>query len=188
MREPCNKVITNLAMVYQNFTIGDVVCKGISPCEWRWKAYKLPTEFNGRSVLDIGTWEGFFAFEATRRGAKNVCAIDYTAWKRHPDSFVQFCENAKKLAPCLRYELKDVCTLTPAFGQFDVVLLLQVLYHVRDPFMAIRGAASVCKQDLWIETMVLGEEDSLPCFWPVMTDDPYPVFWPSQQAVIKTVD
>ena len=29
----------------------------------------LPEDLNGRSVLDIGAWDGFFSFEAERRGA-----------------------------------------------------------------------------------------------------------------------
>jgi tRNA (mo5U34)-methyltransferase len=34
----------------------------------------------GRTVLDIGTWDGFYAFEAERRGAARVVAIDHYVW------------------------------------------------------------------------------------------------------------
>src|SRR5262249_6084283 len=39
---------------------------------------KLPPRLDGLSVLDIGAWDGFFSFEAERRGAKRVVAYDLT--------------------------------------------------------------------------------------------------------------
>lgn len=33
-----------------------------------------------KSVLDIGTWDGYFAFEAERRGASRVVALDHYVW------------------------------------------------------------------------------------------------------------
>lgn len=34
----------------------------------------------GRSVLDVGAWDGFFSFEAERRGARRVVALDHFVW------------------------------------------------------------------------------------------------------------
>lgn len=34
----------------------------------------------GRRVLDIGAWDGFFSFEAERRGAAEVLATDHFCW------------------------------------------------------------------------------------------------------------
>jgi|SRR5689334_10255674 len=34
----------------------------------------------GRSVLDIGAWDGYYAFEAERRGARDVLATDHFCW------------------------------------------------------------------------------------------------------------
>lgn len=34
----------------------------------------------GRDVLDIGAWDGFFSFEAERRGARRVVALDHFSW------------------------------------------------------------------------------------------------------------
>jgi len=39
----------------------------------------LPS-LKGKSVLDIGAWDGFFSFEAERRGAARVLALDHYAW------------------------------------------------------------------------------------------------------------
>ncbi len=37
-------------------------------------------DLSGKSVLDIGTWDGYFAFEAERRGAARVVALDHYVW------------------------------------------------------------------------------------------------------------
>ncbi|MBW3608146.1 MAG: hypothetical protein KY463_07285 [Actinobacteria bacterium] len=42
-------------------------------------ALALP-DLRGRSVLDIGGWDGFFAFEAERRGAARVAVLDHYMW------------------------------------------------------------------------------------------------------------
>src|SRR6185437_10792367 len=34
----------------------------------------------GKSVLDIGAWDGFFSFEAEKRGAARVLATDHFCW------------------------------------------------------------------------------------------------------------
>ena len=38
----------------------------------------------GKSVLDIGCYDGFQSFEAFRRGAKRVLATDYFMWNVDP--------------------------------------------------------------------------------------------------------
>jgi len=40
---------------------------------------QLP-DFRGRSVLDIGAWDGYYSFLAERRGASRVVALDHYAW------------------------------------------------------------------------------------------------------------
>ena len=41
----------------------------------------LPEDLRGRSVLDVGAWDGFFSFECERRGATRVLALDGPAWQ-----------------------------------------------------------------------------------------------------------
>lgn len=40
---------------------------------------QLPS-FEGRTVLDIGAWDGYYSFLAERRGAARVVAMDHYAW------------------------------------------------------------------------------------------------------------
>ena len=41
---------------------------------------QLPDDLTGKTVLDVGAWDGFFSFEAERRGAERVVALDSHAW------------------------------------------------------------------------------------------------------------
>jgi len=43
-------------------------------------AVGLPDDLSGMSVLDIGGWDGWFAFEAERRGASRVAVLDHYMW------------------------------------------------------------------------------------------------------------
>jgi tRNA (mo5U34)-methyltransferase len=51
--------------------------KGLSELVLR--ADQLP-DFAGKSVLDVGTWDGYYAYEAERQGARRVVALDHYAW------------------------------------------------------------------------------------------------------------
>ena len=63
---------------YHTIDLGNgVVTKGISVQET--SAGVLP-EVAGRSVLDIGAWDGKFSFAAEQRGATRVVALDHYAW------------------------------------------------------------------------------------------------------------
>jgi tRNA (mo5U34)-methyltransferase len=54
-----------------------VVTKGLS--ESLLTEDQLP-DFAGRSVLDVGAWDGYYSFLAERKGASAVTAIDHYAW------------------------------------------------------------------------------------------------------------
>ena len=59
---------------------GGVVTKGIDDSALRLARLDLPQSLAGLTVLDIGAWDGFFSFEAERRGAARVVAADYFSW------------------------------------------------------------------------------------------------------------
>jgi ribosomal protein L11 methylase PrmA len=49
----------------------------------RYRVSALPEDFAGMSVLDVGCFDGFYAFLAERRGAERVVAVDneqYRLW------------------------------------------------------------------------------------------------------------
>src|SRR5204862_763819 len=113
-----------------------IVTRGVDAAQAeRLSRLHLPSSLSGRSVLDIGAWDGFFSFEAERRGAARVVATDYYAWH----GLGWGTGNGKAGFELARQTLRsrvedvdiDVMELTPErIGTFDVVLFLGVLYHV----------------------------------------------------------
>ncbi len=39
-------------------------------------AYRIPKDLTGKRVLDVGAWDGYWTFEALKRGAREAVAID----------------------------------------------------------------------------------------------------------------
>ena len=154
--------------------------------------YRLPDDLSGRRCLDIGTWDGFWAFELERRGAAEVIAIDLDDerdldWppRRRPAAFGTgrgdgFREARERLGSSVERVELSVYDLSPErLGSFDVVFCGSVLIHLRDQFLALERIASVCRG-----TFVSAEEyDRLGSLLPVAVnrwrgDDPSAVvFW-----------
>lgn len=115
--------------------------------------FGLPDDMTGMRVLDVGCAEGFFSFEAERRGASEVVAID-----SFPDSVHRFniCRNALNSKAtaylCNVYELN-----VRAFGTFDMVFFFGVLYHLRNPILALEKIFSVCTGTLLMQTAGMKE-------------------------------
>lgn len=53
--------------------------KSVAALKHEVEALRLP-DLQGKTVLDIGAYDGFFSFEAERRGAARVVALDHYAW------------------------------------------------------------------------------------------------------------
>jgi tRNA (mo5U34)-methyltransferase len=118
--------------------------------------YGLPASLEGKSVLDVGAWDGWFSFEAERRGAVRVVAADSFSWSGANWGSKESFELARSaLGSRVEDEVIDVLDLSPErLGTFDVVLFLGVLYHMRYPQLAIDKVASVCHGLLIVETHV----------------------------------
>jgi len=168
----------------------DVLTPGVDASRQRLERMRFPASFAGKSVLDVGAWDGFFSFEAERRGARDVLATDSYAWSGQGWSDKRGFEFARhELHSNVRSLTIDVMDLSPQAvgGQYDVVLLLGVLYHVRHPFLALERVASVTGQMLILET----EVDNLLVPWPSMAfypadelnGDPTNWFGPNARAV-----
>ncbi|MQA30635.1 MAG: DUF1698 domain-containing protein [Luteitalea sp.] len=112
----------------------------------------LPPSLAGKSVLDVGSWDGFYAFECERRGASRVLATDSFAWRKGKGGF----ELARRILDSRVEDMDiDVLELGPErVGTFDVVLFLGVLYHMRHPLLALERVASVSVDHLILETHI----------------------------------
>jgi tRNA (mo5U34)-methyltransferase len=115
---------------------------------------QIPEDLTGKSVLDIGAWDGFFSFECERRGASRVLAVDTFAWDHYgKDGFLLAHEelNSKVEHRRLAAEEIDAATL----GTFDVVLFLGVFYHLRSPISVLERLRGVTAGTLICETHAL---------------------------------
>ena len=120
----------------------------------RLRLLQIPDDLTGWTVLDIGAWHGFFSFECERRGADRVLAVDSFAWDKF--GMDEFLDAKTRLGSRVEYRHADVHQLDPAeIGQFDLVLLLGVLYHLRNPLLALERVHSIAKRLVICETHVL---------------------------------
>lgn len=116
----------------------------------------LPKRLEGKTILDIGAWDGFYSFEAERRGAARVLATDSFSWGGGGWGTKAGFELATKvLGSRVEDRFLDVLDLSPdKIGKFDLVLFLGVLYHMRHPLLALERVFSVTNQQLILETHV----------------------------------
>ncbi len=115
---------------------------------------KFPESFKGTSVLDIGAWDGYFSFEAEKRGANKVLAIDNFYRDRLEETATQGFEVAKEiLASKVEFKKASVYDLNPeTFGLFDTVFFFGVFYHLKHPLLALEKVYSVTKEMMILET------------------------------------
>ena len=148
---------------------GGITTPGVDDTPNKLAQVRLPVDLMGKTVLDIGAWDGFFSFEAERRGARRVVALDGGVWKVDSIGKAGF-EFARKV---LDSKVEDVemevnSISIEALGQFDLVLFLGVLYHLPDPVGSFLKVASVAAHDIIIETHVDLIEHDVPAmaFYP----------------------
>ncbi len=118
---------------------------------------RLPADLTGRTVLDIGTYDGFYAFEAERRGADRVLATDSWTWNWPGSDARRNFELAHEvLGSRVDSQVVAVEDLTPdaVGGRYDVVLFLGVLYHAPDPLGYLRRLRDVTAGLAVVETLV----------------------------------
>jgi len=121
-------------------------------------------DVRGRSVLDIGAWDGFFSFESERRGASRVLATDHFCWSgpgwgtRQGFEYTHRKLNSKVEA--LDIDLNDLETAD--LGTFDTVLFLGVIYHVKDPLRSIEMLSKLSSDQVIVETVTALDEINEP--------------------------
>ena len=112
-----------------------------------------PVDVRGRSVIDIGAWNGAYSFEAKRRGAARILATDSLAWRPHTRGREGFDLARSALGIDVEGREIDIHSLTPErVGTFDVVLLLGVFYHLENPIAALRQISALAGEVLIVET------------------------------------
>ena len=101
---------------------------------WRFIESELDKiDFTGKSVLEIGCWDGFWSFYAERRGASRVLATDDVSQNWASGAGLRL---AKKLLNS-KVEINQSVSIYEASKlneTFDIIICLGVYYHLVDPF------------------------------------------------------
>lgn len=75
MSQSLQERITAFPFWYHKIELpGGIVTPGWAPINQA--SYGIPQDLTGKRVLDVGAWDGYWSFEALKRGAKEVVAID----------------------------------------------------------------------------------------------------------------
>jgi tRNA (mo5U34)-methyltransferase len=122
----------------------------------------FPVSLEGKRCLDVGTFDGFWAFEMERRGAREVIAVDVNdPWRwdwpsDHDRETIEALARRKRegvgfdlaheaLRSSVRRLELSVYDLDPSeLGRFDFVYLGSLLLHLKNPVAALERVRSVC--------------------------------------------
>jgi SAM-dependent methyltransferase len=148
----------------------------------RFDSYTGNVVFAGKTVLDVGTSSGFLTFEAEKRGA-SVVSVDADSaaqfnnipirGSRHTEDYQAALQqdnemlNRTKKAYWLAYRefnskarayYGSIYMLPDELGQFDIVLVGQILVHLTDGIRALTSVAKHCKDTLIVAEGMLQDE------------------------------
>jgi len=127
--------------------------------KWAEVGAALPEDLSGVRALDIGCNAGFYSFELAKRGA-SVVGIDHDP---HYLQQAQWARGQLGLDDAVELRLMGVYDLARIEEQFDLVLFLGVLYHLRYPLLALDLVTSRVRGTLVLQTLTLpGDEQVTP--------------------------
>lgn len=129
--------------------------------------YGIPDKMSGEAVLDVGAWDGYWSFEALKRGANHVLAID---------DFSDTCGSLVNASRVMAWASFDLCRRALGYseavcqrrsdsierhacvyGMVDRVFMFGVLYHLKNPVLALQNAFHSLKRGgvIHVETAIL---------------------------------
>ncbi len=173
-----------------------VVTPGRDPTMARLPHLGIPEDLCGKTVLDIGAWDGAFSFECERRGAARVLAIDEFIWAgKGWASKAGFDFARRVLNSKVEDLLMDVYDLSAErIGAFDLVLFSGVLYHLKHPLLALERVADVTRGQLILTSHIdlLDIDRPAIAFYPGTELNSDPTNWcgpnlPALEAMLRTV-
>jgi SAM-dependent methyltransferase len=99
-----------------------------------------------KTVLDSGTGVGYFAEYLTRNYNLKVVGLD---------ARVSNVEEAQRRNPEVEFRVGDVESAEfEKHGQFDLVLALGLIYHLENPFRAIRNLVAASRDAIVVESFI----------------------------------
>jgi tRNA (mo5U34)-methyltransferase len=114
-------------------------------------------DFSGKTILDIGSGNGYYAYRLFGKGAKAVVGVE-----PYLLNFAQF-SLLKKLTPDLPLHTIPcgIESLPQNYKKFDVVLSMGVFYHRKSPFDHLAELRNLTTPGgtIFLETLVIDGED-----------------------------
>jgi len=123
----------------------------------------FPGDMTGKTVLDIGCNAGFYSLRLHARGAQ-VTGIEHDPHYLRQAEFA-----ARELGADIEFILMDVYDVERLGRQFDYVLFMGVLYHLRYPLYALDKVARLPRERLVFQSMLRGSAETL------RVEDDYPI-------------
>jgi tRNA (mo5U34)-methyltransferase len=147
---------------YHTIALGDgVVTPGMFDHRAVLDRYLIPADLSGMRCLDVGTMDGFWAFEMERRGAAEVVAADLGAvedldwpplWRTRVEPALDETKEARfrlarrALGSSVTRVERSVYELDPEqLGCFDLIFCGDLLVHLKDPITAVQRLRAVCR-------------------------------------------
>lgn len=142
------RVLASVPLWFHTFALNSAH-RLYTPGKARDHGYRLasiPASFEGSSVLDVGTFDGFYSFLAEKRGAARVLAID-------SEQYVDWVEDRwgvklvggvgfraiKRLARSkVEYRRLDAFALDELEERFDFIFCFGLLHRVENPLGLLR--------------------------------------------------
>ena len=146
--ERARRVLGRVALWFHTFALDaehGLYTPGVAR-DHRYRVPWLPASFAGQRVLDVGTFDGFYAFLAEHRGAARVVAVDneqYVAWVRARWGIaLEGGEGFRAIGELLRsrveYVRGDAFALADSGERFDVIFCFGLLHRVENPLGLLR--------------------------------------------------
>jgi len=123
-----------------------------------WTAQGIPLDLSGKTVLDIGTADGFYSFLCEQRGAERVLAIDIL-------QFEGFKVTKEILNSNVEFQSMVISDLDKINETFDYVLLFGVYYHLDNPVLALQKIFSKVNGSLFLSGHIIDNPEPIMCYY-----------------------
>ncbi len=161
---------------YHNFP--ELGIKGIHPYDHQeWVQQVIPEDLTGKTVLDLGAWDGYYSWLAAMRGA-TVTAIDSCEGEAHEwwqgdneEAHRALCNKYNKLNAELILQDKNpidyhkdtaysylLCRYT---DMFDIIFCFGLYYHVEDVYGLFEDCFRCAHEQVCVEGHYIPSKDSV---------------------------
>lgn len=146
--EAARRMLARVPLWFHTFALNadhDLYTQGVAR-DHRYRVPFLPASFAGQRVLDVGAFDGFYAYLAEHRGAARVVAVDneqYVAWVKARwgvdlEGGEGFRAIGELLGSSVEYVRGDALELADSDERFDMIFCFGILHRVENPLGLIR--------------------------------------------------